>query len=1303
MGFLHGTLTALVIVNLCGLSQQQDQQNYFYTQNQGRFAPPYQNPRNNAYFGQAQPRNPQPGSFQEQTLYVGAPGAPAGGAQAAGQLPDSSTSAYFPFPPFTFSLQLQTTRHPELFEISPRPFAGQPLRNNAFQFQRIPPTGVPLPPQPLPDFPPRNLPPHQAADLFLNQIGLERGQQHRQDQPATREKNPGRNAGAFKASAADDYLTSHEETFRSRNRHRTTEAPEVKNVRAKPTKGVSPDAIELRKTPPVQKIQQLLRSRPVPYDQPEATPFPKNPEPPKINISHNGSTKQSNELPTLEDNYPDYYYDTADENLMARVKNPEEKKRVATKEESSSQEQINPNVYVPNMVNLDDTSKHIRDNKATLEEKLPEPTEAPKAEVITAKEEVPEDHTVILTSNFYLPENQNEETPEDKLTPVESDDEEYEYEDYADEDENIPQITTASPTFETPTDKSTTQALETETPNIASPMSSENISTTTESWVVIASVQTSRSVSGARFLPFPQVEQEEKKQSLSDLEKDGKASEEEESKDDDLLERNIANSTPEQEEFTTLPNEEEIKTDSTPEATSHSAPASGAPQSTESIIDKLDRVQSELSSGVLSGKFPILNETLEDVTTKSTPVVVVKKFSPRTTAAPTSTTTTTTKKPEIKKLVFETLPMDDLAALLPPGYKSRVGYKNKKIPTTSTTTTTAAPEVKSNSSALANLMSSIFVKDLSVLGLLPKNYTTEAPVKSSADDILQKAQKVDISAFLPSGYVASPTTPKAVPKKPLTVTVEDDISKFLPAGYRLPKTTKMPPTTSTAAPAIPIVDDISKFLPPGFKLNDSVIPKAEKVDISKFLPANYTEKPQEIQKVVSSTPATTTTASAKVVFPSRPGFLAKKPGQRPTTPKSTESGGPPSPDIVIRHGPPTRATTEFTGWPTPSTTPLSIEKILERQRTSTVDPPDFFSASTTARTTTTTTTRTTTQRPTEPGICQADCDLAATIKIIGGVMWKPELLDHNTDEWKSLAREMETQLNSVYGKHPMLSKWFRKVRIDSFSKGSVLVDYFVELANMPERLNTLELKKLFHSALTTVTTEPPEYTTEFEDDPTTDLDDDFGPVVRERVIEPKAAKETLQLGHFIIDPISTDFIVIHKQIAPTVEFAEENQLLPQWAIAVIVIGVGSLLFVIIFGVTVLLNRKNKAKKKAPAPLTTDMLNELNKNHMGGVENYGHEEFYNVEDAWDDEADARHHEGGKSKRYGHPMASAQSNIYDSWRSQRHPGYYYDSHHYPQKVGPYPADAFMDYHAPTQANSMPMYTYNPRRYRDYDEDF
>lgn len=66
------------------------------------------------------------------------------------------------------------------------------------------------------------------------------------------------------------------------------------------------------------------------------------------------------------------------------------------------------------------------------------------------------------------------------------------------------------------------------------------------------------------------------------------------------------------------------------------------------------------------------------------------------------------------------------------------------------------------------------------------------------------------------------------------------------------------------------------------------------------------------------------------------------------------------------------------------------------------------STSTTAVTTTTTTT--TTVRPTQPGLCHVQCDLAGTIKIVDGVKWKPELLDHNTMEYKNLAKEVETQV-----------------------------------------------------------------------------------------------------------------------------------------------------------------------------------------------------------------------------------------------------------------------------------------------------
>jgi hypothetical protein len=50
--------------------------------------------------------------------------------------------------------------------------------------------------------------------------------------------------------------------------------------------------------------------------------------------------------------------------------------------------------------------------------------------------------------------------------------------------------------------------------------------------------------------------------------------------------------------------------------------------------------------------------------------------------------------------------------------------------------------------------------------------------------------------------------------------------------------------------------------------------------------------------------------------------------------------------------------------------------------------------------------------------------------------------------------------------------------------------------------------------------------------------------------------------------LSLSLAVLSKQAAPTVGYADEDVFLPQWAIAGIVIGLASLLFVIIFGVTV---------------------------------------------------------------------------------------------------------------------------------------
>ncbi|KAL1116310.1 hypothetical protein AAG570_005805, partial [Ranatra chinensis] len=313
------------------------------------------------------------------------------------------------------------------------------------------------------------------------------------------------------------------------------------------------------------------------------------------------------------------------------------------------------------------------------------------------------------------------------------------------------------------------------------------------------------------------------------------------------------------------------------------------------------------------------------------------------------------------------------------------------------------------------------------------------------------------------------------------------------------------------------------------------------------------------------------------------------------------------------------------GWPSPPTTPISVEKILAAAKEAAAKEAAAREAaattSTTPPTTTTTTTTTTTPKPTTPGICDKDCDMAATIKIVGGAKWVPELLDHNTLEYQQLANEVTSQLEAIYSSSDSLSRWYKKIRIDAFQEGSVIVDYFVELSELGRSVSTADLRRLFHESVRryALATEP------------------LALAAHDRAAIASENATRLKLGKFYVDPKYTDFIVLPRTVVPTIGYAPEEGLLPQWAIAVIVIGLASLLFVIIFGVTVrinmrncvhytcvywnffiqLVNRQKSAKKKQPVSLTEDMLNELNKNHMGGLDNFGADDLYNMEDVWNE--------------------------------------------------------------------------------------
>lgn len=807
-------------------------------------------------------------------------------------------------------------------------------------------------------------------------------------------------------------------------------------------------------------------------------------------------------------------------------------------------------------------------------------SDAPKADITTipppsstVTTNKPDDHTVIIFDNFILPKKREEEEK-----PVEEnieDDLEYEYE-YEDESETTerPKTTKTPEKIEITTYRDPKRILGEAVVSVVTSKTvvngtmekednnddegreeEENVKTTTEpenypptfkpftksttdNYFVIASVQTSRSVSGAHFLPFPHVEQKETKQTRAELAhkkipKDEIGTTEIPGTTTTITENeNVSAEEQDEEEnhsheSTTFALTEESQT--TLPTTPHNSPL----PSTESIIDKLDGIQSDLSLGVLSGEFPVLKDSSSkkvktttsevppqeiEISTTFKPLVLIRKFSPKSTTVkpsvtPKTTTVklTTTEEPVTttsslttlessqrsnKKLTFDAIPQDDLAGLLPPGYKPRNSFKNKKFGTTS------QPVIKEElltggGGKVRNATISRSFKSQPV-GQDVKFKGKEENQKKTFNKFFEN-DGVDISKFLPPDFKEKKKN-ESLEVIPLD---NEALSKFLPPGFKLES------STTTEEPKIKFVeDDLSKFLPPGYKPPaeekeeekpdiSSILNKIKFQESSDLLPPGFNEKKTEEES---------TTKSNKLIFPTRPG----KKTTRVTTPKTPHGEGPKAPEIQIKKGPPTRATTEFTGWPTKPTTPISIEKLLELQKNAErINIADILMTSTTEQatttSTTTTTTTTTTPRPREATICKTDCSLAATIRIIDGVEWSPELLTHHTEEYKNLATELETDLNEVYSNSPTLKKWYKGIRIDGFSKGSVLVDYFVELNELETEMNTSEIKKLFHESLTPVTSQNE-----------TVMGDDGVP---QPII-----KEAFKLGNFVVDPISTDFI-----------------------------------------------------------------------------------------------------------------------------------------------------------------------------------
>nr|XP_012227925.1 PREDICTED: mucin-5AC [Linepithema humile] len=739
--------------------------------------------------------------------------------------------------------------------------------------------------------------------------------------------------------------------------------------------------------------------------------------------------------------------------------------------------------------------------------------------------------------------------------------------------------------------------------------------TTEDSSKILASVQTSRSVSGARFLPFPVIDRVEAQGSL-------------ESK-------------------------------KTSQSTS---------ESTESIIDKLDWAQSKLSSDLLpaailgTGGFRNAGNTLQlDVLAERDRTTTRRSF------------TTTAKTPNISKFVPRR-------------------YNDRKLDQTTTSTTGTASTISATSiSSTAKSRLETVVDSLE--GLLPRNYVsrgTTPSVGSSRINFRGFSSKSTTSAEVAETKATS-TTPRPKPK---TGTVVQDISAFLPPGYKLKKEDTVVTESSLLSDILAKSKvDISSLLPSDYNKkkneeeskskstiitttttttaksadvsSEKVVPSirdlfaSSKVDISALLPKDYEQKKKDLvpdskaddisgehnATVTERTdPETSTVKKAgglKIVFPSRPG--GRKPIHKITTPQSPRGEGPSTATPKIQKGWPTRATTEFTGWPTPSTTPISIEKLLEAARTATVASVNMSlipSTNEISSTSSTSTTTTTTPRPTTPGMCDDECEVAGTIRIIGNATWMPELFDRNTREWQELANQVEREMNFIFSKSSVLMNWYKKIRIDSFSQGSILVDYFVELANVQQKVNTQELKVIFHDSLRTYNANRWNET---------------------------STKGALRMGIFTIDPKYTDFVVIPKANTPRY-IEKDDRLIPQWAIAVIVIGVGGLLFIIVFGVSVLINRQNRSKLK---PTMSTIYEEEVAKHTSShrSSDYSkpvHTIWTDPDVSWNDKSfESTSNKILVDKSF---QDNKKYNLYDSWRSEWN-GYYYNPSHTSSKYGGY----------------------------------
>lgn len=408
-----------------------------------------------------------------------------------------------------------------------------------------------------------------------------------------------------------------------------------------------------------------------------------------------------------------------------------------------------------------------------------------------ADEKRQEEHTVILTENFFLPGGgilREDDLP--VKTTVESDYDEYDT-DYDDEStyppttlESLPgekeNQTQSAVTTESEKSPQTTTALNddeiyeyleeeydddealttekvpivtTAKNNITTPktddlVKNETINQSTESYVVVASIQTSRSINGARFLPFPAIEQEEKKQTLSELEK--KIHEQRNKKDKD-------------------------------EETTSAAPvvSSTTPTTTTRLEDEKPTRNYNISRSFKSGAPEQEFTKGKDILNKIKAVESFENLLPKNYQEVTSTT----EKSLFGGLIFKEDEIDP--ALLPPGFKPTT---EATTTTTTTTTETTTKEISTPKATLPTTIKRLFKEDQIDPSLLPRGFKIK-PSTAEKLSPLFKEDEID-PALLPTGFKpteeTTTSTTTTTKKSAGLLFKEDEIDlSLLPPGFKL--------------------------------------------------------------------------------------------------------------------------------------------------------------------------------------------------------------------------------------------------------------------------------------------------------------------------------------------------------------------------------------------------------------------------------------------------------------------------------------------------------------------------------------